>query len=317
METTETRLDGSIESALNAILEPEQPEEIQEEVAEAEEVEDVAEEESDDSEDDYEPEQDEDESEDDAGQEALYTVKVDGQEVEVTLNDLKQGYSGQAYVQKGMQQAAEQKKQAEAVYAALMTERQQLSQLVEQMQSGQFVAPPIKPDPSLAQTDPVGYIQAEAAYNAQMQDFNQQAQQLQQVMQQQSQAQQQAFQAHLQQELEALKVAVPEFADPVKATETRDLLLRTGTEVYGLSQEEVAGVTDHRLVRILRDAARYHEIVNSKARADQKAKTAPKKRPVKAGAKQTDSRSKASRDQKSKLKRSGSIDDALSLILKQ
>ena len=41
-----------------------------------------------------------------------YSVKVNGQGTQVTLEDLKQGYSGQKYVQQGMQEACAQKKEA-------------------------------------------------------------------------------------------------------------------------------------------------------------------------------------------------------------
>jgi hypothetical protein len=53
---------------------------------------------------------------------------------EVTLEDLKQGYSGQKYVQQGMQDASAQKKEAEQVYAALTNERQQIAELYNQLQ---------------------------------------------------------------------------------------------------------------------------------------------------------------------------------------
>ena len=56
-------------------------------------------------------EEDEAEEAEDAGQtEELYTVKVDGSEQEVTLEDLKRSYSGQAYIQKGMQETADSQK---------------------------------------------------------------------------------------------------------------------------------------------------------------------------------------------------------------
>ena len=35
-------------------------------------------------------------------QELLYTVKVDGKEKQVSLDELTRGYSGQEYIQKGM-----------------------------------------------------------------------------------------------------------------------------------------------------------------------------------------------------------------------
>ena len=48
---------------------------------------------------------DEEESQEQAP--SKYTVKFDGKEIAVTLDDLKRSFSGQAYIQKGMQEAAE------------------------------------------------------------------------------------------------------------------------------------------------------------------------------------------------------------------
>jgi len=71
---------------------------------------------------------------------------------------------------------------------------------------------------------------------------------------------------------------------------------------------------DHRAIRVLRDAMRYQEIKDGKERAVQKAKPKPSK-VVKAGAKKTSSNRNQGRQARSKLKRSGSINDAMSLIL--
>ena len=118
----------------------------------------------------------------------------------------------------------------------------------------------------------------------------------------------------MQRELDSLRTNVPEFADPKTAEKTKDLILRAGQEAYGYTPEEIGMVTDHRALKVLLDAARYREMMGGKEQA-RKTKTAPKSRPVKGGAKQTGSNVKAIRERKSRLKRSGSIDDALGLIL--
>lgn len=134
-ETTEPKV-TDVDSALNSILEPVQEETTEavieedqiteEETEETEEVEatadaeieeEVESEEEVEDEEIYASESDTENHLDDASQEepSLYTVKVNGQEEQVTLDDLKQGYSGQKYVQQGMQDAAAQKKEAVAV----------------------------------------------------------------------------------------------------------------------------------------------------------------------------------------------------------
>ena len=157
--TTENQMDGTIESAVSSLLAPEETtEEIIEESQETEEISDEAEviDEVETEEEITEEEAEEieaSESEDDEThledaspvEPERYSVKVDGQETQVTLEDLKQGYSGQKYVQQGMQDVAAQKKEAEAVYTALNNERQQMAELYQQLQNGGFAPEPIKP----------------------------------------------------------------------------------------------------------------------------------------------------------------------------
>ena len=110
METTENMMDGSIESAAEALLQPTEIEETEaeeEQVAPAEpeaeetEVEEHEEEHEEHHEEDDDITEDTDDTEDDAASETqAFTVKIDGEEKSVSLDELKQGYSGQKFVQK-------------------------------------------------------------------------------------------------------------------------------------------------------------------------------------------------------------------------
>ena len=180
--TTEPKV-TDVDSALNSILEPVQEETteavIEEEQITEEETEEVeataesdieeeVEEEVEEAEEIYASEDDENHLEDASQVEPeRYTVKVDGQETQVTLDDLKQGYSGQKYVQQGMQNVAAQKKEAEAVYTALTNERQQLAELYQSLQNGNISAPPVKPTKELFDADPIGYMKQNLEYEEQ------------------------------------------------------------------------------------------------------------------------------------------------------
>jgi hypothetical protein len=213
-----------------------------------------------------------------------------------------------------MQEVAQIRRQAEETYAALMAARQQTDQLLQVAQSGHLMTPPVAPDRSKFDSDPIGYMEEKLNYDEQMSRYQNQAAQVQQILQQQSYAEQQAQQVYLQRELEALRTNVPEFADAKSAGKVKDMILKVGQESYGYSPEEIGMVTDHRALKVLLDAAKYREMMGGKDQA-RKTKTAPKSRPVKGGAKQTGSNVKAVRERKSRLKRTGSIDDALGLIL--
>lgn len=315
MDTTEL---DSFDSAVEGLLAPQpEAEEVEAEAVEESEAEEVEAEleEVEESEDDSEEEDEyEDTDEAEAAAPDLYTVKVDGKEEQVSLDDLKRGYSGQKYVQKGMQEAAAMRKQVEEVYANLLNERQQISNLLQHAQSGLPQAP-TAPTKEQFDSDPIGYMEAKLQYDEAKAEYDGQIAQLQQVAEQQGQAQQAAQRAYLEREMETLKTLVPEFAEPDTAAQARDRLVTMGQEIYGYDPSEIGAVMDHRAIRVLHDAIKYQELISGKQKAVTKAK--PKaKRTVKAGAKKTRSNADAERQTRQKLKKSGSIDDALSLILK-
>lgn len=332
MQTTETN-SITIDDAVSGLIAPEETtEEIVEEESQVteeaiDEVEEPAETETDeldDSEEEYSEEEysdvEEDEEEEaieDAGQEEpeTYAVKIDGEEVRVSLEDLKQGYSGQQYVQKGMQQAAEQRKEAESVYEALLNERQQVQKLYQQLQSGELGAPPVPPSRELFESDPLGYMDQKMKYDEAKESYDKKSGEYQKVIQQNTEAEQRAKQAYLQREMEQLKVAIPEFSDKAKAKEIQGKLIEVGAKHYGYTPEEIGQVMDHRALKVLYHATKYQEIVEGKAKAVKKTKKA--KTVVKAGAKKSNKPqpAKVRKRQEAKLKNSGSIDDALGLIL--
>jgi len=314
-ETTEEVVETESQSA----SEPEAESEVEQPEADSideEEVEDYDDDEpeSDDADDegdeDYEDDVDESEDEQDPETE-LITVKVDGVEEQVTLEDLKKGYSGQKYVQQGMQKAAEARKEAEGVYAALMSERQKLAELVNNVQQGNLT-PPKEPSRELFESDPIGYMEAKMEYDEQVKAYQQKVGQVQEQMQQQSQAEQYAKNAYIQQEVGKLVEVMPELADPKKAEAWQARINKAG-EKFGFSKEELAAVDNHRVMLVLDAAAKYMELQSGKEIVRQKSKKARK--PVKAGAKKISTKSDAARKQRDKLRQSGSIEDAMSLIL--
>ena len=335
MEATEPM---SMEQAVDMLVQPEQPtEEVVEETEsqsdveasaepdeeqpvadsedEGEEIEDTSDDAEDDSEeDDYEAEDNEDEvdeSEDEDPANKLYTVKVDGEEKQVTLDELTRGYSGQKYVQKGMQEAAAQKKQAEEVYATLLQERQNLAQLINQVQQG-ALTPPMEPTRELFDSDPIGYMEAKMDYDQKVKVYQQHQQQLQHQMAQQNAAEQKARDAYAAHEAAKLREAVPELADPKKSEAFKRNIVEAA-EHYGYTAEEISAISSHRDMMVLRDAMRYRQL---QAKGDiVREKTKKARTPLKAGAKKTVNKDAARKKQHDKLRRSGSVEDAMALIL--
>lgn len=151
------------------------------------------------------------------------------------------------------------------------------------------------------------YDEAKAKHDQQQAQFAQ-------LSKQQTEAQQRARQAYLQQEMEQLKTVIPELGDPEKANQVKEKLITGGREIYGYTPEEIGQIVDHRAIRVLKDALAYREIMSGKQKAEQKVK--PAKPMLKAGSKkQPDSKLRQQQQRKAQLKKSGRIEDALSLIL--
>ena len=145
--------------------------------------------------------------------------------------------------------------------------------------------------------------------------YDQNVFQLQNVQKQRMQAQQEAHQAYLQEQAQVLTQFIPEIADPQKGEAIKNALVDTGVS-YGFTAEEMQAVTDARYVRALNDARKYRELVAKRKSAQSKGEKA---RPVvKAGAKKRQDSNVATRKKaQTRLQKTGSIDDALSLILNQ
>jgi len=319
-ETTESNLDGSIESAAEALLQ--QPETEENEVEEDQVAPELETEDAEEDEHDEEHEEDEDDitedaedEEDDAVPESqTFTVKIDGEEKAVTLDELKQGFSGQKFVQKGMQENAQARKQTEQVYNALLESRQQVTELFSKLQNGGVTRQPIKPDIAMLDTDPIGYVEQNARFEQNMMAYQNEMQQFQQVQNDQLHAQNLALEAHRNQEMTRLLEIMPDLKDPTKGKVMRDQMLSVGNE-YGYGPEEISAIIDHRAIRVLEDARKYREIVAGKSKAVAKATQKKRTQPLKAGSKKASSSQKELRNKQSRLKNSGSIDDAVAMIL--
>ena len=244
-----------------------------------------------------------------------YTVKVDGKVKQVTLDELRRGYSGQAFIQQGMEQLADARKAMQSEYQALQNERQQIAEVFEKAQSGRGLVAPKPPSKELLNSDPIGYMQAKLDYEEQVVEYQRTMSQYQQLQQQEVQRTAAQHQAYLQEQLQVLQQAVPELADPKRAPAYRDKLLQAGQNYYGLDQQELGAIADARYLNVLNDAMKYREMQAARGDVDQKAQNA---RPVvKPGVKRNErtSQQKKSRDAVSRMRQTGSVDDVAKFLL--
>ena len=322
MNTTD--LDAAVEGLLAPAPEAEtETDEVTQDAPEPDEVEeyDASEEEYETSEEEASDEGDESDDENDAAEQdegdekpatKLYTVKVDGADKQVTLEDLQRSYSGQAYIQKGMQESADMRKQTEQMYSTLQAEQRKFVETVQSLQQNGMKTKPQKPNADLLNSDPIGYMQENARYDADMAEYTAQQAQINDVTQRQSAMQQQARQVYLQEQVQRLQTEIPEFANPETAAPLRDKLVKVATEHYRYSPDEMGEVTDSRAVKVLMDAMKWRELQSGKAAA----KTTPKtQKSIKPTGRRQQPRSVARAKQLAKAKQSGSLDDFVASML--
>ena len=326
-----TALDGTVDAVAASLIEGGQPEENDEpeDLGQPEEGDAQDQIEGDDADapadadatDEATEDEGEDEGETDAAEEKpaeqLYTVKVDGRDLQVPLSELLRGYSGQAYIQKGMQEVAAAKQTAAAVYEALTSERQQLVQFAQAVQTGQVpMRAPEPPSEDLLSRDPIGYLEARVQYDKDLAAFQQGQAALQEMQARQTEMQQAQWRAMLAAEQQRLMQAIPAFAKPETAAKAKQDLLAAGQEVYGFSAEELRSVADHRMLRVLHDAAQFRRLMSGKAAAEKQV-TTPKSPVIRPGVKAAPEAGKRAKAEKAKaqMKRTGSVDDVARFLL--
>lgn len=248
-------------------------------------------------------------------QEPVFTVKVDGQEQEVTLDELKRGYSGQKYIQKGMAEAAEMRKQIEQMQQETSQRQQMLNQMINQVQQNGIPVVPEYPSEELRESDPLGFLEAEANYRRAVEKRQQWDNQQRYLAQQQAAQEQQMNNQFLEQQAMRLAEWMPEFADPEKRTVFVQEMSSKAKKHYNLTDEQIGTVKTAEEVMILNDALKWRELQAKTGQAQKKAQGA---RPVvQPAAKRAASTGKANQAKKAKsaMKRTGSPDDVANWLL--
>lgn len=190
-------------------------------------------------------------------EDTLYTVKVDGEEKKVPVQELVAGYQRQADYTRKTQQLATERKAANEELDAARAERAQNARVAEALLQRLNEVTPKEPDwRQLQQTDPIAF----ASLWAQKQIADQERQQLLAVLakEQEDQTAVESKQRaeEIQKESENLLQALPEWKDPEKARAERRRLKDYGLK-QGFTSDDLDGVYDHRVVLVLRKAMLY------------------------------------------------------------
>jgi hypothetical protein len=240
-----------------------------------------------------------------------FTVKVDGKEVSVTLDELQKGYSRTQDYTRKTQQIAEVRKQAEQETQAVRAEREQYAQLLGALQTQLQSSEPQVDLERLYHEDPIEWVRQKEVMRERQEKLGAIQSEQQRLSQVAQYEQQRAMEAQFASQQEALLAALPEWKDSKRAKAEKALVIESA-KAAGFSDEDLKSVYDHRLVLLLRKAALFDQMVSKRQGIKPVVNNGP--RTAKPGAAGRVSTTTESTRAKQRLAKSGRIDDAASAI---
>lgn len=261
--------------------------------------------EDDDDDDEDEPEDDEPEDDDDEGDESepladdrTVTVRVNGEDQRVTLKELREGYSRtRDYTQKTEQlahQRREVEQRAQESQQKIQQYDGQLQQMTEILQAWQGPKRSETDWQRLRDQDPEAYYQ-QREHDREMQERLSAVQkERERVEQERQQTQKAETQRRLAIERDLLMSALPEWTND--ETRQRDIRsIQSYGESVGFSGEELGAITDHRVLKVLRDAAQTQAVSKPRANGKKPKSSGKRARPMSSGAPKRSESSSTSR----------------------
>ena len=309
-------------SMFESFLTPEE-DKVEEAVTETEEVveevieddseivdEEIDQEIADELEDDDEEELDEEQTdvEEEAPQLQTFTVKVDGQEVEVTQEELVNGYSRQQDYTRKTQELSQQRKTIEQQQAELAQRDAIYSQLLPKMEAQLKGELANEPDwENLYSDDPVGYVREKQLWDEKKEKLQAVSAEQQRLQQEALVKQQQQIQQFVEYGNKRLLEIIPEWQNPEIAAKEKLAIRDYAINNLEYSEQEVEQVYDYRALLGLRNAW-----LNSKT-VEATKKKPTQKAPARVARPGTTNRPKTTapvKKAKQKLAKTGKIQDA-------
>ena len=247
----------------------------------------------------------------DSTEEPTYTVKVAGQEFNVTLDELRNGYSRDADYRRKTEDLAYDKKQFQTEsekqrqnYSTKLSELNQMMSVAQQQLNAEINSADLE---KLYEEDPTEAARIEHRLKKKQEKLNQ-------AMQKTQSEQKKQFDGFLQDQHRKLVQKMPEFSNPEKANQLRASMNNT-LQSYGFNDQEIAQVYDHRIVMLVNDAMKFRNM--QKAKPNMAKKISKPGKVFSSGVKQSkaDINLKTRKDKLSRLRKSGSTKDAASIFL--
>ena len=244
-----------------------------------------------------------------------YTIKVDGKDVEVTLDELQAGYSRQADYTRKSQVLAEQRKKADEELAATQQERQRYLSQLEQFntQADSKINELAKTDwTQLKEEDPTEYMLKRDQYR-ELQENKRMVEDEQKNLQLKQQQEHEAkWQEELSRQQEIMVQRLPEWVDPDKGPKLKQNIKSFAVK-KGFTEQEVNSLIDARSVDVLHKAMLYENLLAAKI-SNKKTKVVPKVQKPGSPATKGEISSDKVKAQRARLRKTGHVNDAKSVI---
>lgn len=193
--------------------------------------------------------------EEEALQPQTFTVKVDGQEVEVTQDELINGYSRQQDYTRKTQELSQQRKTIEQQQAELAQRDAIYSQLLPKMEAQLKGELANEPDwNALYEDDPVGYVREKQLWDEKKEKLNAVTAEQQRLQQEALVQQQQQIAQLVEYGNQKLLEIIPEWQNPEVATKEKLAISEYAVNTLGYTPEEIQQVYDYRALLGLRNA---------------------------------------------------------------
>ena len=226
----------------------------------------------------------------------IYTVRVNGEDVEVTFDELTKGYSRESDYRRKTQEVAEQRKtverqiqEAQAQFQKTQQMEQQYAELLPKLAQQLQADNQPEPDWNAAyEADPIEATKLERQYRVQKEDRAKKLQAIQseqqRLMHESQQNQQVRYQQHLAEQAALLPDLIPSWSDEsVKATDV-EAMRKWAVESGRVSPDQINQISDAGHVALLHDAWKF-SIGQAKVQAKRKPATSKKGKAVRPGSK--------------------------------
>ena len=209
-------------------------------------------------------------------EEQRFVVKAAGEEREVTLQELIEGYQKGTDYHKKTNQLAEQRKAVEAERSAIEQAKQARDAYSQRLQAmDNFLNQQMRGEDieSLKDVDPIAYAVKVAERTQQEKQIQQIRAEQQRIAREQHAEREAQMERHLVEEAKRVAEAIPDYGHPEKGEKVRSEL-RSFAKSIGYSENELANATDSRAVLTLWMASQYQKL--QKSGVNKKVVEAPK-----------------------------------------